>query len=119
MSYLSNVKAWAVGYGKFDEVSFKPGWSGKSIAWLLLYTWNYGTRVLTGGACVSWSRWFYAHAPYYRWAKFITRLLNKLDDNHGANAGEVLWKTTDTTFAKEGAITFWAFILFLMLWPLW
>lgn len=118
MSYINNVKAWASGFGRFDEISFKPGWSAKSPAWWLLYAFNYGTRVLSGGACVSWSRWFYLNSQH-SWAKLITRLLNKLDGGHGEEAGPPLWGTEDTGFAKEGAIVFWGALIGLLLWLVW
>lgn len=112
MSYIRNVKAWGKGFGRFDEISFKPGWSAKSPGWWFLYTLNYGTRVLSGGACVSWSRWFYLHSQNPV-AKFITRILNKLDDSHGEQAGPPLWGTEDTPFAKAGAVIFWGLLVFL------
>jgi hypothetical protein len=114
--WWSNLRAWLDGFGRFDEISFKAGWSGKSPAWLILYALNYGTRVLTGGACVSWSRWFYEHSPDYRWAKFVTRLLNKLDSNHGADSGPPLWGTQDTAWAVLGACLFWPVVLGLIGW---
>jgi hypothetical protein len=114
MSYFSNVKAWVKGFGRFDEIDFKPGWSGKSIAWWLLYGIDYGTRVLTGGACISWSRWFYDNSRW-RPAKFATRLLNRLDPNHGAESGPALWGTEDTRFAKGGAFLFWGGLILLVL----
>jgi hypothetical protein len=27
MTYLTNLKAWVRGFGRFSEISFKPGWS--------------------------------------------------------------------------------------------
>lgn len=90
MQYFINVKAWLVGFTKLGELDYFPGWN----AWKFfpVYLLNHGTRVLTGGACSSWSRWFYENRNL-RVAKFMDRLLNKFDTNHGKESGGVLWGT--------------------------
>jgi len=90
-----NLWRWLTGFTRFDEIDFKEGWSAKSPGWWALYLIDYGTRVLTGGACISWSRWFYLHRDEYRLAKFLDRLLGKADSNHGEEAGPALWGTQD------------------------
>lgn len=98
--YIENLKLWATGWRKFDQITFKAGWSGDQWRWRLLYLFDYGTRVLLGGAVVSWSRWFYDNRDRYQWAKFIDRLLNHVEDNHGANSGPELWGSKDTGVAN-------------------
>lgn len=109
--FRTNLTQWWRGWRHFDRIRFKPGWAGNQLRWVLLYGLNYGTRVLTGGACVSWSRWFYLHRERYRLAKFATRFLNKFDDDHGRSAGDALWGTRDTAWAENGAIVFWCCVL--------
>ena len=94
-NYLRNLKIWLLGWGRFDQIAFKSGWGPKSPAWFALYAIDYGTRVLTGGACVSWSRWFFEYRARYRWAKFIDRILGHIDPQHGEHAGPPLWGTRD------------------------
>ena len=53
----------------------------------------YSTR-LTGGAVVSWSRWFYDNRQY-RIPRFFDRLLNHFEEGHGRSAGPPLWGTQD------------------------
>ena len=110
-----NMKAFLTGYLRFGEIDFKPGWDGYQLRWLLLYTCNYGTRVLTGGACVSWSKWFYLTRETVWLSKVMTRVLNFLDPKHGYEAGPILWETTDTRYAVVGAYLFWLGIPLLVL----
>jgi hypothetical protein len=118
MTYLHNIRQWLTGFVRFGEISFKPGWSGKSPAWWLLYAFNYGTRVLTGGACVSWSKWFYLNRNEDRLANLVTKLLDKIDWQHGYRAGPILWNTTDTSWARSGAYIFWTSIVGVGVWIL-
>jgi hypothetical protein len=113
-TYVTNVRLWLRGFGRFDEIAFKAGWSGNQLRWRLLYALNYGTRVLTGGACVSWSRWWYERRRKYGHAGFMTRLLNHLEENHGARAGGALWGTTDTRGAVAVGLVFWVLVLVLV-----
>jgi hypothetical protein len=97
--YIKNLKLWGTGWSKFDELQFKAGWSGDSWRWRLLYLIDHGTRVLLGGAVVTWSRWFYDNRDKYGWAKFLDRLLNHIDSGHGADSGPELWGSKDTAIA--------------------
>lgn len=107
MSYPSNVKAWWQGFTRFGEIRFRRGWSATSWRWRALYWADYGTRVLTGGACVSWSRWWYERRKKLGSAGFMTRILNHLQEQHGARAGSALWGTQDTSWANAGSLVFW------------
>ena len=49
----------------------------------------------------------------------LSRLLNHLDENHGARAGGALWGTEDTGWALVGGLVFWAGLLALVGWLLW
>jgi hypothetical protein len=116
MSYARNVKLWAKGFGRFDELDFKTGWSSGQVRWWLVYTLNMGTRVLTGGAVVTWSRWFYETRYEYRLSKLMTRLLNHADDDHGAESGPALWGSEATDWAGMGGLLFWTGVVGLVLW---
>ena len=94
MTYLHNLRAWLTGFRRFGELSFKAGWSADSWQWRLLYLFDYGSHVLSGGAVVSWSRWFYDNRQY-RIPRFFDRLLNHFEDGHGRSAGPPLWGTQD------------------------
>lgn len=118
MSYIDNVKAWLTGWGRVDELSFKAGWSKNQLRWLLVYGLNMGTRVLTGGAVVTWSRWFWETRHEYRLSALITRLLNHADDDHGAESGPALWNTTPTEWAGTGGLIFWTGVIALIGWIL-
>jgi len=114
-TYLINLKLWALGFGRADEIKFKPGWSASDKRWLALYLLDYGTHVLTGAAVVSWSRWFYDNKATNRFAAFMNRLLNHLDAQHGAMAGPALWGTKDCTRRVRIVVT--AVLLGLILFP--
>lgn len=88
---MKNIIPWAKGFTRLDEISYEPGWNKWNF--LPVYLLNYGTHVFTGGAVVSWSRWFYENRDKLRWAKFMDRLLNKFEAHHGENAGGALWGT--------------------------
>ena len=118
MTYLHNVSQWFRGWGRFDELDFKTGWSHGQIRWWLVYGLNMGTRVLSGGAVVTWSRWFYETRHEYRLSAFITRLLNHADDEHGAESGPALWGTEPTEWAGTGGLLFWTLIVCLLVWGL-
>lgn len=107
MSYANNVRAWWRGFDNFDRIHFREGWNGEQLRWWLLYAFDYGTRVLTGGACVSWSRWWYERRKKLGSAGFMTRILNHLQEQHGARAGSALWGTQDTSWANAGSLVFW------------
>lgn len=109
--YLANLKAWAIGFVRTDQIRFKPGWSA-DWRWFCLYLLDYGTHVLTGGAVVSWSRWAYDHRESSRVAALLNRLLNRLDARHGEEAGPALWGTTDCPIGvRLTACAVWAVVL--------
>lgn len=95
MRYFSNIKAWATGWSRFGELTFKAGWSATYLLWWLLYLFDYGSHVMAGGAVVSWSRWFYDNRETNKVAKFFDRLLNHFEEGHGRSAGPPLWGTKD------------------------
>jgi hypothetical protein len=95
MRYVKNLRAWRTGFSRFGELKFHAGWSADQWRWRLLYALDYGSHVLSGGACVTWSRWFYDNRDKYRLAAFMNRLLNHFEEDHGKNAGPVLWGTKD------------------------
>lgn len=92
--YARNLRLWLTGFRRFKELTFRAGWSADSLRWWLLYSIDYGSHVLTGGAVVSWSRWFYDHREQ-RIPGFFNRLLNHAEDGHGRIAGPALWGTVD------------------------
>lgn len=97
--YLTNLKLWGTGWQKFDQLQFKAGWRGDQWRWRALYLFDQGTRVLLGGAVVTWSRWFHDNRDKYGWAKFCDRLLNHVEHHHGENSGPILWGSRDTAAA--------------------
>lgn len=94
-NYIHNLRLWLTGFGWFGQLTFRAGWSAESWKWRVLYAVDYGSHVLSGGAVVSWSRWFYDNRDRYRVARFLDRLLNHFEDNHGRSAGPALWGTKD------------------------
>ncbi|HUU90431.1 MAG TPA: hypothetical protein VM238_04390 [Phycisphaerae bacterium] len=96
-NYLHNLLTWLRGYRRADEITFKPGWSA-NWRWWALYTFDYGTHVASGGAVVSWSRWFFMTRRKYRVSAFFNRLLQHLDKRHGEESGTVLWRTVDCSW---------------------
>jgi hypothetical protein len=113
MTYFTNIRAWLTGFRRFDELTFEAGWSADSLRWWLLYAIDYGSHVLTGGAVVSWSRWFYDNREKYRVANFFDRLLNHFEDGHGRSAGPALWGTVDCSWRVRMVAT--AAILLMVL----
>lgn len=97
--YIKNLKLWATGWQKFDQLLFDEGWGGDQWRWRALYLLDHGTRCLMGGAVVTWSRWFHDNREKYGWAKFCDRLLNHVEDDHGEDSGPVLWGSKDTEVA--------------------
>jgi|GEM_PF-7124580 len=117
MTYLDNLTAWARGWRRFGELKFKGEWNAQQPRWILTYLFNHGTRTLTGGACVTWSRWFYLTRQQYRASAFMTRVLNHAQDHHGELSGDALWNTKDTAGAASGALILLAVVL-LLIWLL-
>lgn len=101
-TYLLNLKLFLTGFARFSELSFKPGWSATSPGWWLLYTFDYGTHVLTGAACVSWSRWAWDYREKYGLAEWLNRLLG---ERHTSDAGPALWGTVDSDWRVRVGVT--------------
>jgi len=115
MTYFRNVKLWLLGPRWFDKLPFKNGWSADSWKWRILYWADYGTHTLSGGAVVSWSRWFYDNRDKYRIARFMDRLLNHFEEGHGRSAGPALWGTKDCDI-KQRLLTIGALLAAWFLW---
>jgi hypothetical protein len=114
MQYLINLRLWWVGFRRLGELTYLPGWT--PLRFFPVYLLNHGTRVLTGGACSSWSRWFYENRDKLRFAKFMDRLLNKFDTHHGAESGEVMWGTVSLPYWQQAVLSAcyaWGFYLWL------
>lgn len=58
---------------------------------VLVYIPNVGLRTLTGGPVTTYSRWWYERRKTDKFAKLMTRLLNKLDKDHGEEGTPILW----------------------------
>lgn len=116
--YIENLRLWATGWARFAELRFKAGWAGDQWRWRALYLIDHGTRVLLGGAVVTWSRWFYVNRDKYGWAKFCDRLLNHVEHKHGQKSGPVLWGSKDTAGAHIVPLIVLALLLWLV-WRLW
>ena len=115
MTYLHNLRAWLTGFRRFGEIrGWKNGWSADSWQWRLLYLFDYGSHVLSGGAVVSWSRWFYDNRQY-RIPRFFDRLLNHFEDGHGRSAGPPLWGTKDCD-VKQRLLAIGALVAAWFLW---
>lgn len=97
--YLTNIWTWLRGFvWLWDEKrvgGWQPGWG--PVRFTFVYLLNVGTHViLSGGAVTTWSRaaWDLRRSGS-RWGKVIDRALQALlGDDHGKEAGAVLWGTT-------------------------
>jgi hypothetical protein len=111
--YLKNIKLWLQGFGKLDQLTYKPGWN--KYKFFFLYLLDHGTHViLSGGAVVSWSRWFYETRKKYKSSKFLTRLLNWFDDNHGAEAPSAYWNSEPCPPRQRAIIALTWTVLFIL-----
>ena len=92
-NYLHNLRLWGRGWFWLDELEYKPGWGRYSFS--LVYLFNIGTQVLTGGALQTWSRSFWEwRQSGSRPAKFMDRLLQRLlGDDHGEESAPALWNS--------------------------
>lgn len=95
-----------------NSIVYQPNWGPRKF--FLVYLFNYGTRVLTGGACVSWSKWFYFTKETNRFSHLVTRLLNLFDKKHGFEAGPILWGAKATKWVGVGAACFWIVAILLL-----
>lgn len=110
MTYLRNLSQWFLGLFRLGRISYKENWNAWKFA--PLYLVNYGTHVLCGGACVSWSRYFHDNRDRQP-QRFMDRTLGWLDPNHGAETGPALWGTKDTGwpwYVRLFAAVMWAFV---------
>ncbi len=92
-TYLINVWVWLSGFWELDRLAYKPGWTPAKFA--LVYLLNHGTHVvLTGSAVVPWS-WGIRRRRLagQRFPKFMDRLLNYLENDHGGKVPGPLWDT--------------------------
>lgn len=106
MMYFTNLGKYLAGFMLLGTIRYKPGWN--ALYFFPLYVFDYGSHVLTGGAVISWSRWFHEHREINRVAKFFDRFLNKFDDKHGAESGPALWGTQDCSITTRTISTlFW------------
>lgn len=112
MSYRRNLTLWWLGWRFFEALTFKAGWSADSPKWWLMYALNHGTRTLTGGAVMPWSRWFYETRNRYWLSAMAVRVVDAvLGANHCRDAGPALWGTQDTDYAGPMAYVWWLLIV--------
>lgn len=91
MTYFRNVWLWLVGWGRFDEVGFRDGWSAKSPLWWLLYLLDYGANVvLLAGQVETISRHAQDHRSGWVWDKLLD-IIEKFDKDHGPRSGPPLF----------------------------
>jgi hypothetical protein len=85
MTYFRNIKLFLLGFRWFDRLKFRAGWSADSWKWRLLYWIDYGSHTLSGGAVVSWSRWFYdkIDSNNDRAIERFEALSKQMTDQHG------------------------------------
>lgn len=106
--YLENLKSYLWGFSLLHTIDYKEGWN--PVKFLPLYIFDYGTKVLTGGAVVTWSRWFYDNKDKQP-ARVLNRFLNWIDPGHGVNAGPPLWNTKDCSpKVRIAATVFWLIV---------
>lgn len=96
--YRGNWASYVYTWGRLapDEIpgGYEQGWGPVKFALLVLLP-NIGTNVLLGGAVSTWSRSFYEYRRRgSRLAKFLDRLLGKLEDDHGEKSAPAYWGTT-------------------------
>lgn len=111
--YLFNIRAFIAGFSRLGDLQYKNGWGPWKF--LPIFIFDYGSHVLTGGAVVSWSRWFYDNRERYRIANFFDRLLNHFEEGHGRSAGPALWGTRDCAL-RSRALTIGALFAAWWLW---
>ena len=96
MSYFKNLWLWMSGFGRFDELDFKDGWSAKSPSWWLLYLIDHGACVLLlAGPVCTVSRYAQMHRSGTVWDKLLD-VLDKFDTDHGQNSGPALWGSVES-----------------------
>jgi hypothetical protein len=90
-AYFTNYWLWLDGFSRFNQLSFKTGWSGKQPRWWLLYLLDYGFCVifLAGPVCTV-SRYAQEHRSGWLWDKLLD-VLDRIDTDHGQLSGPALW----------------------------
>jgi hypothetical protein len=91
-SYWVNVARFWLGFGRFDQLKFKPGWKPGGVGWWIVYLLDYGIACHVFAIGVQ---------PISRWAgirlqspwPWLAALLNRLQANHTGRAGPLLWQT--------------------------
>lgn len=95
MTYFRNLYLWLRGFGRFDELDFKEGWSAESPKWWLLYLIDTGACViLLAGPVCTVSRYAQMHRSGTLWDKLLD-VLDRIDTDHGQNSGPVLWDSEE------------------------
>jgi len=111
--WIFNLRAWGVGWGKFDEVhSWAPGWNGSQLRWKAVYATDYLLTVLVfAGPVASLSWWMNLHRQGKVWDKILDGI-ETVDPGHGDKAGGPLFGTTECSFPVRVALPIaWAFAL--------
>jgi hypothetical protein len=129
MIYLRNLARFFAGFvwiftravppEKYDQpnvqIMYREGWG--PWRFLPLYLIDYGTKVLLGGACVSWSRWFFDNQYKWKIAGWINKALDRVDRGHGMRAGPTLWGTQSVRGPLRVVIVVgWLALIFWLVW---
>ncbi len=101
-NYLLNLKLWYLGFKRFGELRFKPGWSADGWGWRILYGLDYlATPLFLAGPVVSLS-WYF----HNRWFSL---------GYHGANAGNPLWGSVRCEpWVRLAVPLFWVWMAWLI-----
>ena len=109
MTLFRNVLLWLRGFSRLRQIAYKPGWSARKF--LPLYLVDYGVNVLTGGAVESISRRAERHRQGRLW-DWLLDLIERLDPQHGRNAGPALWGSVEAGKAAQvAAVIFWLVVI--------
>ncbi len=116
--YISNLILFVRGFRWLNNLTYKDGWGPRKF--LPMYAIDYGLHVLSGGAVISFSRWFYDNRQRYWWARAADSILNWFDKDHGKKAGPALWGTTDCAWPVRLVFTvLWCYAIFAGVRGLW
>jgi hypothetical protein len=111
MIYWRNLYLWLTGFGRFDRIRFKPGWSN-DWRWKCLYAIDYGAAVILLGIGVQpVSRWAYERRGDQPW-RWLNARLDALDEGHGENSGGLLWGSQPCErTVRYGVMAAWAAVV--------